>query len=75
MKADQLSKAHNPLLPAAMVAIQRAAQRARQVARQTHTAIVVARAGRIERIALDEVRETTAGYGAGPESTGNEGDV
>ena len=75
MKADQLNKARNPLLPAAMNAIQRAAQRARQVARQTHTAIVVAREGRIERITLDEVRETPTGYGAGPESTGSEGDV
>jgi len=44
-----------------MVAIQRAAQRAWRVARQTHTAIVVARAGRIERIVPDEVRETTDG--------------
>ncbi len=75
MKADQLNKAHNPLLPAAMDAIQRAAWRAREVARQTHTAIVVVRAGRIERIALDEVREMPAGYGAGPESSGNKGDA
>ncbi len=71
MKADQLNKAHNPLLPAAMIAI----QRARQVARQTHTAIVVVRAGRIERIALDEVRETMAGYGVGTGSSGSEEDV
>ena len=62
MKADQLNRARNPLLPAAMVAIQRAAQRARQVARQTHTAIVVARAGKIEWIASNEVREDAADY-------------
>ncbi len=62
MKTDQLKKARNPLLPAAMVAIQRAAQRARQVARQTHTSIVVSRAGKIEWIAMDEVREGAAEY-------------
>ena len=70
MKADQLNKARNPLLPAALVAIQRAAQRARQVARQTHTAIVVARAGRIERIVLDDVREPSGRYGVGQGSSG-----
>ena len=68
MKADQLNRARNPLLPAVMVAIQRAARRARQVARQTGTAIVVARAGRIERILVDEVRETTADYNAESET-------
>ena len=62
VKANQLNKAQNPLLPAAMVAIERAARRARQVARQTHTAIVVSRSGKIERITLDEVRETVAVY-------------
>jgi len=62
MKADQLNRARNPLLPAAMVAIQRAAQRARQVAHQTHTAIVVSRSGKIERIASDGVREGAAEY-------------
>ena len=66
MKADLLNKSRNPLLPAALVAI----QRARQVARQTHTAIVVARAGRIERIVLDEVRELSGRYGAGQGSSG-----
>ena len=68
MKADQLNRARNPLLSAVMVAIQRAARRARQVARQTRTAIVVARAGRIERILVDEVRETTADYNAESET-------
>ena len=69
MRADQLNKARNPLLSGAMVAIQRAAQRARQAAGQTHTAIVVARAGQIERIAPDEVREPSYPYGVGQESS------
>lgn len=74
MKADQLNKARNPLLPAAMVAIQRAAQRARQLAHQTHTSIVVARAGKIERIASDEVREGAAEYRGGSMPDRGEGD-
>ncbi|MEN8130082.1 MAG: hypothetical protein ABFS45_07770 [Pseudomonadota bacterium] len=74
MKADQLSKARNPLLPAAMVAIQRAAQRARNEAARTHTGIVIARAGRIERIVVNEVRETAADYGGPSTSMRDEGD-
>ncbi len=74
MKPDQLNKARNPLLPAAMAAIQRAAQRARQVARQTHTSIVISRAGKIERIALDEVREGAAEYRGESMSDRGEGD-
>ncbi|MET0045541.1 MAG: hypothetical protein ABW100_18720 [Candidatus Thiodiazotropha sp. 6PLUC3] len=53
MKADQLNKARNPLLPAAMVAIQRAAERARNEAVRTHTGVIIARAGMIERIVLN----------------------
>jgi hypothetical protein len=74
MKADQLSKARNPLLSAAMVAIQRAAQRARNEAARTHTGIVVARAGRIERIVVNEVSETAADYGRPSTSMRDEGD-
>ncbi|MCU7814146.1 MAG: hypothetical protein KZQ89_19150 [Candidatus Thiodiazotropha sp. (ex Lucinoma kastoroae)] len=62
MKPDQLDKARNPLLPAALVAIQRAAQRARQMAFRTHTSLVITRAGRIERIEGDRVNESSAEY-------------
>jgi len=65
MKSEQLDKANNPLLPAAMVAIKRAALKARQIARQTQTAIVIARGGRIERITPYEVQETPEGYDKG----------
>ena len=73
MKSEQINKARNPLLPAAMVAIQRAALRARQIASQTQTAIVVARGGRIEHITPHEVKEPMQGYGNGIESAGDEG--
>lgn len=56
MKADQLNKARNPLLPAAMVAIQRAAGRARNEAVRTHTGVIIARAGMIERIVLNDLQ-------------------
>lgn len=58
MKSEQINTARNPLLPAAMVAIQRAALRARQIASQTQTTIVVARDGRIEHITPHAVEET-----------------
>jgi hypothetical protein len=62
MKADQLEKARNPLLPAAMQAIQRAAKRARQEALRTHTGIVVERSGQIERIEWNLLNESAAEY-------------
>jgi len=70
MKADSIDKARDPLLPAAWVAIQRAAQRARQVAFRTRTEIVVSRGGRIERIRWDQVRETEADYRVEPPGNG-----
>ena len=73
MNSEQLKNARNPLLPAAMVAIKRAALKARQVARQTHTSIVIERGDRIERISPFEVQEPPEGYNTGNESTGNEG--
>jgi len=72
MKSEQINKARNPLLPAAMVAMQRAALRARQIASQTQTAIVVTRGERIEHITPNEVREPTQGYDNGIESAGDE---
>ena len=58
MKAEELNKARNPLLPAAWVAIRRAALQAREQARRTRTAIVVMRRGKLVRIEP---------YGAGKE--------
>ena len=71
MKSEQLNEARNPLLPAAMVALKRAALKARQVARQTQTAIVITRGGKIERITPYEVQEPTQGYRIGTESAGD----
>ncbi len=61
VRPDQLVKARNPLLPAAIIAIQRAAQRARRDAMLTHTAIVIARVGRLVRIEAYQLREQAAG--------------
>lgn len=65
MKSEQLSDARNPLLPSAMAAMQRAAQRARNVAKQTHTAIVVMRGGKVERITPYNVQEPPENYDTG----------
>ena len=75
MKSEQINKARNPLLPAAMVAIQRAALRARQIASQTQTAIVVTRGGRMEHITPHEDKEPMQGYGNRVDSAGDEGAV
>ena len=57
MNAGQLSKARNPLLPAALAAIKRAAQRARREALATGTAIVVSRDGRLARLEGKDMTE------------------
>lgn len=66
-KLKNLSSARNPLLPAAMAALERATVKAREVARQTKTAIVIEREGRIERITPYEVHEPSQSYGSGSE--------
>ncbi len=75
MKPEQLSKAHNPLLPAAVVAIKRAAQRARRDAELTRTAIVIAQAGKVVRIEVKQVREEVADYEATDKQQDHEGDA
>ncbi len=62
MTSDQLNKARNPLLPAAVIAIQRAALQARQVASQTQTAVVISRDGKIERITPAKIQEPPQVY-------------
>jgi hypothetical protein len=62
MKPEQIFKARNPLMPAALVAIRRAAQQARREARLTHTAVIVSRQGHLVRLEAREVRENAGGY-------------
>jgi hypothetical protein len=55
---QNLSKARNPdLLRASLVALQRAAELARQTAMQTNTAIVVVKDGKPVRIPAEQLRE------------------
>ncbi len=63
MNVEPISNARNPLLPAALAAIQRAAQRARREALATHTAIVISRQGRLVRLEEQDVREEAADHG------------
>ena len=62
MKADELSKAHNPQLSAALTALRRAALRARREAQMTHTGIVVIKAGKVARIDVNQVKESSGVY-------------
>jgi hypothetical protein len=55
MTQQELSKARNPDLRASMAAMQRAAKQARQIAIQTHTAIVVVEGGKVRRVSAAEL--------------------
>jgi hypothetical protein len=57
MTQPELSKAKNPDLRASLVALQRAARMARQVAIQTNTAIVIVQNGKLVRISAEELRK------------------
>ncbi len=57
MTQDQLSTAKDKDLPASLIAIQRAAKVARELAVRTNTAIVVLRDQKQVRITADELRQ------------------
>ena len=57
MTQDQLLKAKDRDLPASLIAIQRAARTARELAVRTNTAIVVLRNQQQIRITADELRK------------------
>ena len=61
MNKQPIDAAHDADLRFSMLAMQRAAQRARELAAQTGTAIVVSNNGAIEHI--HPVREASAPYG------------
>jgi hypothetical protein len=50
-----LEQAHNPDIPASFAALQRAARRAAEVARQTDTALVVAENGQVKLVRPDAI--------------------
>lgn len=56
MNAKDITQAKDPLLPASIAALKRAAQIARQTAMQTNTAIVLVQAGQIVRISAEDLR-------------------
>lgn len=56
MTQDQLSAAKDKDLPASLIAMQRAARAAREMAMRTNTAIVVLRDRQQVRITADELR-------------------
>lgn len=69
MKTANIEQARDPMLPRSFIALRRAAQRAREVARRTNTALVVARGGNWVRIYPDQVRDDGGRYAANGELT------
>lgn len=56
MTQQELAEARSADLRASLAALRRAAQQARQVAIQTHTAIVIVRNGKLVRIPAEELQ-------------------
>jgi hypothetical protein len=56
MNVRPLETAHDPDLRLSMQAMQRAARRAREIARQTDTFLVVSRNGTVEWLSPEEVK-------------------
>ena len=57
MKPETINQAHNPLLPLSMVALKRAANKARELAARTHTALIIAQDKKTIRQDPDCIRE------------------
>lgn len=57
MTRDKISEAKDKDLPASLIALQRAARAARQIAVNTGTAIVVVRDEKVVRITAEELRK------------------
>jgi len=60
MKPEDIRKAKNPDLPASFIALQRAAEVARQTAIQTDTALVFMQDGQIVRITAEQLKQAKA---------------
>ena len=60
MNANDLAKAKNPDVRAALGALRRAAQMARKTAMQTNTHLVLMKEGRLQRIAASELIQQEA---------------
>ena len=56
MNASDISKAKNPDLRAALAALQRAAEAAREVAVQTNTGIVLTENGKLLKVSAQELQ-------------------
>lgn len=65
MTQRDISKARNADLRASLAAMKRAAKQARQIAIQTHTAIVVVEDGKIRRVSAAELQQQADEESAG----------
>jgi len=62
MKPETIGQAHDPVLPLSLVAMRRAAQRARETALRTNTALIIARGGKPVRIEPGCIQEESERY-------------
>ena len=63
MKPETIGQARDPVLPLSLVAMRRAAQRAREIAQRTHTALIIVRDGKVVRIEPGRIQEQSSKYG------------
>jgi hypothetical protein len=61
MRTKDIREAKDPVLRASMAALQRASLRARQIAIQTGTNLVIVKNGQLLRISPEELRQSAEG--------------
>lgn len=68
VKPETIGQARDPVLPLSLVAMRRAAHRARELAQRTNTALIVVRGGRTVRIEPVRIQEESGTYGLDSET-------
>lgn len=63
MKPETIDQARDPLLRLSLVAMRRAAHRAREIAQRTHTALIIVRGGKVVRIEPGRIQEESGQCG------------
>jgi len=63
VKPETIGQARDPVLALSLVAIRRAARRARETAQRTNTALIIVRGGIAVRIEPGRIQEESGRYG------------
>jgi hypothetical protein len=62
MKPEAIEQARDPVLPLSLLAIRRAALRARETALRTHTALIIVKGGKLFRVEPVRIQEEIGQY-------------